>query len=556
MTNHKPGAKGPPAERHSLNGKAGIVRIRAFLACAGLALLMAACSGGDDSTSGATNSAPTGSVTISGTAVVGSTLSVSQTLADADGLGTLHYQWSRDTTAITGATSDTYVVLPADVGTTITVAISYTDGNSNAETVSSAATAQVTDAVAATKPNILLIIADDLGVDSSNQYSYSTDKPSTPNLDALAASGIVFDNVWATPACTTSRAAMITGQHGVHSGVTYVPAVMSTTADTLQRHLANDSATSTYKTAVIGKWHLGGANPATSHPTDSGVGYFAGNMGADLPSYASWPLVENGVTSTSTVYHTTKVTDLTRDWIAQQTQPWFAWLAYAAPHLPFHLPPTSLQSRAGLTGTAADIAARPREYYLAAIEAMDTEIGRLLSSMDATTRANTIVIFVGDNGTPTQTVDTSVFSTAHSKNTLYEGGVRVPMIVSGKGVARSNVREPALVNLVDLYATINSLAGSSATSVYDSKSFAALLTSTGTGPRTYNYSEFESTAVTGWVVRDAQYKLIENVDGTQELYDLTTDLNEQTDLLLGSTDHSATVDTLEAQGESIRGQAQ
>jgi arylsulfatase A-like enzyme len=417
---------------------------------------------------------------------------------------------------------------------------------------SSGTTTTVTTEPAATQPNILLIIADDLGVDSSNQYSYSADKPSTPNLDALAASGIVFDNVWATPACTTSRAAMITGQHGVHSGVTFVPAVMNTAADTLQRHLVSDSATSSYKTAVIGKWHLGGGNPATSHPTDSGVGYFAGNMGADLPSYTSWPLVENGVGSTSTVYHTTKVTDLTRDWIAQQTQPWFAWLAYAAPHLPFHLPPTGLQSRAGLTGTAADIAARPREYYLAAIEAMDTEIGRLLGSMDASTRANTIVVFVGDNGTPTQTVDTSVFSRAHSKNTLYEGGVRVPMIVSGKGVTRSNARETAQINLVDLYATINSLAGSTATSVYDSRSFVSLLQSAGTGPRTYNYSEFESTNVTGWVVRDAQYKLFENASGTQELYDLTNDLGEQTNLLGGTTDYSTTVSALKAQGEIVR----
>jgi arylsulfatase A-like enzyme len=538
-------------------GKSGWARLRTHATGLLLALMLTACGGGSsDTTAVPINSAPTGSVTVSGSAVVGSTLSATQTLADADGLGTLQYQWLRGTSAITGATSTTYLVLTADVGATISVAVSYTDGKGNAEKLSSVATAAVNAAaVGASKPNILLIIADDLGADSSNQYSYSTDKPRTPNLDALAASGIVFDNVWGTPACTTSRAAMITGQHGVHSGVSFVPAVMSTTTDTLQRHLLSNSATSTYKTAVIGKWHLGGGNPANSHPTDSGVGYFAGNLGADLPSYTSWPLVQNGVSSTSTVYHTTKVTDLTRDWVAQQTQPWFAWLAYAAPHLPFHLPPTSLQTRAGLTGTTADIAAHPREYYLAAIEAMDTEIGRLLSSMDATTRANTIVIFVGDNGTPTQTVDTKVFSKAHSKNTLYEGGVRVPMIISGKGVTRSNVREAALLNLVDLYATINSLAGSSATSVYDSKSFAALLQSGGTGPRTYNYSEFESPDVTGWVVRNTQYKLIQNLSGVQELFDLSKDLNEQTNLLVGNTDYTSMVTLLKTQGDSIRSSA-
>jgi len=76
------------------------------------------------------------------------------------------------------------------------------------------------------KPNILLIIADDQGLDASAQYSYSSDIPNTPTLNALAEQGIVFDNVWATPACTTTRGTIITGQHGINSGIDHVPSII------------------------------------------------------------------------------------------------------------------------------------------------------------------------------------------------------------------------------------------------------------------------------------------------------------------------------------------
>ncbi len=415
--------------------------------------------------------------------------------------------------------------------------------------VSAATTVAV---VGSSKPNILLIIADDLGLDSSNQYSYSQDKPRTPNLDALAASGVVFENLWATPSCTTTRGSLITGQHGVHSGISFVPAAMNTSTNTIQRYLRANTASASYQTAVIGKWHLGGNSPANSHPTDSGVGYYAGNITGVLPDYYSWPLIQNGVSTTSTTYHTTKITDLARDWVATQTQPWFLWLAYSAPHEPFHLPPTSLQSRTSLTGTTTDIAARPREYYLAAIEAMDSEIGRLLNSMSAETRANTVIMFIGDNGSATQTVDTNVFSRTKAKNTLYEGGIRVPFIASGRGVTRSNARETALVNTVDFYATIANLAGNTVTQLNDGYSFAPLLQTGGTAARQYNYSEFQSDTVDGWTVRNAQYKLIQNLSGSQALYNLSTDLKEQTDLLTTGTDYSAIVNTLKTQGDAIR----
>ncbi|WP_202966672.1 YHYH protein [Cellvibrio sp. OA-2007] len=240
--------------------------------------------------------------------------------------------------------------------------------------------------------------------------------------------------------------------------------------------------------------------------------------------------------------------------IRGRDQPWFLWLAYSAPHSPFHLPPASLLKRTELTGTAEDIAAHHREYYLAMIEAMDTEIGRLLSAMSESQRANTMIIFIGDNGTPATVVDETVFSSSHAKNSLYEGGIRVPMIVAGKGVARSASREAALINTTDLFATIANVAGNPVSSINDSYNFSGLFTAnnTATAPRTYNYSEFESAEVQGWTVRNQQYKYIQFLNGTQELYDLNADLGEKNNLLKTAGDYSQVVAALKAQGDLIR----
>lgn len=529
-----------------------------------LACALCACGGGGAETDAPVppsvpvpgNNAPTGVVTIQGVLQVGAVLTISSTLADADGLGLLQYQWYRNNVPVTDATASSYRLTDADLGAAILAKVSYVDAKNNSEQVSSSLTGPVVAAlVASSTPNVLLIIADDFGLDafSLSQFGQSDNKALTPHLAALAQTGILFDNLWATPACTTTRGTLITGQHGVHSGISFVPAVMNTNTMTLQRYLRSQQKSAAYQHAVIGKWHLGGATPENSHPNDSGVDYYAGNIAGVLPSYENWPLVIQGVSSNSTEYHSTQITNLALDWITrQQNAPWFLWLAYAAPHAPFHLPPAGLHQRTELSGSDADISGRPRDYYLAAVEAMDHEIGRLLNSMDANTRANTLIIFIGDNGTPLQVADTSVFSAQHVKNSLYEGGIRVPMIVSGKGVSRAGVREAALVNTTDFFATIAEVTGNTLPVINDSYSFAALFNAGGTAPRTVNYAGFESAEVQGWVVRDQQYKLHQNLNGTQQLYDVSTDINEQTDLLLSGVDYSAVVSKLAAAAAKVR----
>lgn len=384
------------------------------------------------------------------------------------------------------------------------------------------------DSGAGERPNILLIIADDLGLDASAQYAVGSDVPSTPVLDSLASAGIVFDEAWATPACTTTRGTLITGLHGVHSGIDFVPAVLPPSLRTLHAHLGEHAPE--YATSIVGKWHLGGRNPDLNAPTAAGAGYYAGTIAGTLDDYFAWDLTTGGEQEPQTEYHTTAMTDLAIDWIDAQEGPWFMWLAYVAPHIPFHAPPESLHERT-LLGTPADIRENRREYYLASIEAMDQEIGRLLSTLSSDERDNTLIIFLGDNGTPSLAVDADVFDADRAKNTLYEGGVRIPLIVSGAGVPRQGVRDAALVHTVDLFPTLLQVLGLPADLTLDGVSFADVLIREDAGTREFNYTEFVSGPVAGWAVRDERYKLIHFEDGTEELYDLGDDLREENNLI-------------------------
>ncbi|MDT0595343.1 YHYH protein [Glaciecola petra] len=402
-------------------------------------------------------------------------------------------------------------------------------------------------------PNILFILSDDQGLDASAQYSFSTDIPTTPNINALADSGLVFENAWATPACTTTRATIITGKYGFNSGVTFVPALLTDEHETLQAYIKSTS-TEDYASAVFGKWHLGGGNASANHPSDVGIEYFAGNL-SNISDYNNWELTINGATETSTDYHTTVITDLAIEWIGQQTSSWFTWLAYAAPHSPFHLPPASLHSR-NLSGTDADIDANTRAYYLSAIEAMDTEIGRLLNSLSDEVRDNTIIIFMGDNGTPRRIIDTTNFDRSHAKGSLYQGGVGVPLVISGKGVERQGERETALVTATDLYATIAQIAGVDSQNIHDSNSFMTILDNDNTNDDSANQdiilTSFESANTTGTAIRNSDYKVIEFHDGSREVYDISANFTERSDLINDSS-LDDTVNSLLMFAESANG---
>ncbi|MBU3011898.1 sulfatase-like hydrolase/transferase [Polaribacter vadi] len=399
--------------------------------------------------------------------------------------------------------------------------------------------------VNASKPNILLVIADDVSKDAIPNYSEGISKANMPNLQSLMNSGITFDNVWSYAVCSPTRASIITGKYGNNTGVIEVGDQISTSETSIQKYISNNT-NAAYASAIFGKWHI---SIDTNDAETMGVDYFAGIKSGGVQDYYSWPLIEDGVSATNTDYMTTKLTDLAIDWKAAQTKPWFLWMAYTAPHTPFHLAPNNLHSQGNLSTDQTTIDANPLPYYLSALEALDTEMGRLINSMSDEEKANTIIIFIGDNGTPGQVVQ-SPYGRRTAKGSLYQGGVNVPMIISGLGVNRMGVRETALINSTDLYTTIGNITGVSTSELHNSKSFYDLFTDANATKREYVYSEKEDA----YTIRNATYKYIKYDDGTEELYNLATDAYESSNLINStlSTDETNAKTALIAEATKIR----
>jgi arylsulfatase A-like enzyme len=395
-----------------------------------------------------------------------------------------------------------------------------------------------------THPNLLLIIADDLGVDRLNGYHDGARMASTPTLDSLRAAGITFTNAFSAPVCSPTRAAMMSGKYGINNGVRGVPGNLDLDQTSVFKELETQTG-GAYADAVVGKWHLSQPSSA-DHPLDHGADYFMGLLGGAPASYFAWSRTENGTTALSTEYATTAITDASINWVNDQTKPWFLWLAHPAAHSPFHVPPAGLYTTDNTTDQVGQ--------FIAMVESVDHEINRLLNSMSDSVRANTLIIFVGDNGTPISNLQD--YPERRGKGTLYQGGVRVPFIVAGAGVSRQGVREDALVHLTDIYATLLEVGGADLSGgVYNSHSFAHLLNSGSTeATRDYNYTEVSSGNNPGWTIRSDRYKLIDWDGGTQAFYKVVTDSFELVNLLDAPlSDEAATAKAdLEAEGLAIR----
>ncbi|WP_111706776.1 sulfatase-like hydrolase/transferase [Lutibacter citreus] len=371
------------------------------------------------------------------------------------------------------------------------------------------------------KPNILLVIADDMGLDASPGYSVGTEKPNMPQLQNLINTGITYNNVWSNPTCSPTRATILTGKYGVNNGVLAVNNALSTSEISIQKYLETN-LNSEYSSAVIGKWHLSNNK---NHPESMGIDYYSGSLSGTLTDYWNWTLTENETQTTSTTYNTTAYTNTAIDWVEEQTKPWFLWLAYNAPHTPFHLPPTDLHSQGSLPTDQGSIDANPLPYYLAMLEAMDTEFGRLLNSMSSEEKENTVIIFIGDNGTPNQVAQE--YNSKRVKGSLYQGGINVPMVIAGKNVTRVNETENALINTTDLFATIANIAGVNVDKINDSNSFYESFSNSTTKVREYAYAEDEFNVT----IRNNTHKYMLFEDGSESLFNLAEEPLETKDLL-------------------------
>ena len=388
--------------------------------------------------------------------------------------------------------------------------------------------------------NVLLIIADDLGADSMGLLSTALNTAPTPNLDNLAANGVRFTQCWGNPSCAPSRASLLTGRHGFRTGV----GTPGDAIDLSESTIADAYKSAGYGTACIGKWHLASTqNGGADNPNMMGFDHYSGPVfGGGINNYFSWPKVVNGQSQpgNTTTYATTENVNDALAWIGGQQNDWFLWLAFNAPHTPFHLPPNNLHTY-NLSGTNADINNNPELYYKASIEAMDTEIGRLLSSIDPAVLAETTVIFIGDNGTPT---NVSPGTVRGAKSSLWEGGVHVPCIVSGPAVSGSlNRTNDETIMFVDFFKTMLEAAGLNVDdhvpdgAATDSISFAAHLSDeNAAGTHAFQFStRFANPANRrdGRAIATDDFKLILYDNGDEEFFDRTDEFTNLFDGNIG-----------------------
>lgn len=397
--------------------------------------------------------------------------------------------------------------------------------------------------------NVLLVVLDDVGLDKVGAYGLPG-APPTPTLDALAARGMRFQNAWATPECSPSRAALLTGRHPRRSGIGGVVSPrdlfgLPESEVTLAERLGQAG----YATALVGKWHLSPVTEAEADaPLRQGFGVFRGTLGnlqtatlpgaaAELPlGYWLWQGVgEHGLGWVAGRYATSTQVDQALEVAAGLPEPWLLVLPALAAHSPWDPVPAGL--RDGPPPPAVDDAGR----YDQVLGAFDRELGRLLDGLDPEVRARTTVIVISDNGTPGPAVRPP-HDPLRSKGTPFEAGVRVPLIVEGPGVAAPGAVSEALVSVVDLWPTLTALAGVSDDGdgvARDGRSFLpALRDPSWPGAREVLYTEkFRPNGPGPWeeldlrVVRDRTHRLIRSAAGRELLFRLRSALDDGPELL-------------------------
>jgi len=410
-------------------------------------------------------------------------------------------------------------------------------------------------------PNIVLIMADDLGWKDLN--CYGNPKLDTPNIDRLATQGMLFTDAYsASPVCTPTRAALMTGQSPARLNITnhasgHSPNFQLPGTDlvtpTWLRHLPLERVTlaeqlkaAGYATAFVGKWHLSHrprkpekAKDGSSLPTEPELrpehqGFDVNIGGCSFggpPSYFGPYKLPNLKAKTEGEYLPDRCADECIAFVkSNRERPFFlCWWNYSV-HYPFQAPKELIEKYEARKGPGVE-----NPTYAAMIEGMDRSIGKLLSAIDEMELADeTLLIFTSDNGP----FAANVKPLRAEKGHLYEGGIRVPMIVRWPGKIKPASRTATPVITMDIHATILETANLKAdpTNQPDGKSLEPILFNNEKLERDAIYFHYPNYAFhkknrMGSAIRHGDYKLIKFYDDTSvELYDLKKDISESKNL--------------------------
>jgi len=283
-------------------------------------------------------------------------------------------------------------------------------------------------------PNIVVIVAYDLGYADIGVHG-GRDIP-TPNIDALANSGIRFTSGYVSgPYCSPTRAGLITGRYPQRFGHEFNPAGQQFGLPVDQITMADQLKTAGYRTALVGKWHLGFSEQ--HHPMSRGFDEFFGFLGGahhylDPMTASPNPILDGRTRVAEVAYLTDAFAERAVGFIKRQGQkPFFLYLAFNAVHTPMHATDKYL-------ARFAHISDPRRRTYAAMLSAMDDGIGRTIATLrEQKLEESTLIFFFSDNGGPTMAA-TAVNGASNaplrgSKRQTWEGGIRVPFIISWKG---------------------------------------------------------------------------------------------------------------------------
>jgi arylsulfatase A-like enzyme len=420
------------------------------------------------------------------------------------------------------------------------------------------------------QPNVVLILIDDLGWADTGAYGSAFHE--TPNIDRLAREGMRFTQAYAaSPVCSPTRSSIMTGRHPARLRQTdWIPGMDRDPSHKLlqvddknqlplaQTTLAEALRSAGYTTAHIGKWHLGGED---HRPTDQGFdANVAGNQHGSPPGYfwpykeADYQLEELAATGSEGEYLTARLAEEAAQFISDhQNQPFFLHFAPYAVHTPLQAPDSLVQEYRA-KANAMERPDRPmfgdeRGYkarlvqrqpvYAAMVEMMDRAVGRVRAALEATGQTEeTVLIFFSDNGgLSTDRPSTSNYPLRAGKGWLYEGGIRVPLLVKWPGVTPSGSTSDELVMSTDLFPTIMEMTGTPIPEdgPVDGRSLAPVLRQGNSLDREtmyWHYPHYHGAGNTpSGAIRRGDFKLIEYFEGgVLELYHLGTDPGEEKDL--------------------------
>ena len=389
----------------------------------------------------------------------------------------------------------------------------------------------------ASRPNIIVILADDMGYADAG-FNGCKDIP-TPHLDSMAKKGIRFSAGYVTaPQCAPSRAGFLMGvdQNRIgceNNNVTDIAGLSegATIADRMRA--------AGYRTGMVGKWHLG-TNPG-QQPLDRGFDEYFGFLRG-----SSWYLPQAGQKSIAQIIEGRKavpvggyLTDAfgeraVRFITENQAKPFFLYLAFNAPHSPYEAPAEEIAKFAHITDTK-------RRTYAAMVAVMDRNIGRVLTALKtAQLEQDTLVVFLSDNGGP---------GDGYSNNTplrgwkgeTFEGGIRVPFVMQWPGTIKPGQTVDMPVSSLDLLPTALAAAGQPIPAPLEGQSLLPALRGEAPFPaRTlaWRFVFGPAVAKSPWATRDGNWKLVQGSAASSEvqLFDLTKDASEANDLSTARTD--------------------